>query len=357
VKAKLLFLSTLTLVLVSWSLGGCNDDTATSGDGGPDASIEDGGGDGADLPANQDEDCLGLDAACEFSTDCCSLRCIDGFCAVQVCRLDGEECSASSECCSGRCEENELGDFYCQPGSGCAVEGDLCDLDADCCSGVCGDDGRCPILAECQTVGELCTGFHECCSGVCADPGTGTSVCQHAPGCRSIGEICHENSDCCGDDCVEADVSGLMRCLKPAGCLAAGEVCGGSAFGNSYNCCPSGPTGGSLLCLDTAIGITRCFGEGTNETCLPDGAECSFSDECCGGFCLPIDDTGTLVCGAQCVELGGTCTAHADCCDNMVCEDEVCQINPYECAPIGAACEEPEDCCSGDCLGGTCTVT
>lgn len=332
--------------------------------------------------------CAGLGEDCSMAIDCCSFRCVDGTCAEgEPCVTTGGDCTGAADCCSdictdGSCESSgdgcvplgELcggddsvccsghcqdvdGTYRCTQTSVCRGEGDLCDEDGDCCSGLCGADGHCPVLAECQTVGEPCTGFHECCSGVCADPGTGTQVCQFPSGCRSIGEICLEDDDCCGGLCREAGSEGLQRCEKPAspGCLPAGEVCGGSAYGNSYNCCPSGPDGGEALCLPTDIGITRCWGQGTEDECIPDGEPCEFSDECCGGFCLP-DDEGNLVCGTQCVEQGGACTTHADCCDDLVCEDGVCTDNPYGCVPVGGPCETGEDCCTGTCIDGTCTV-
>jgi hypothetical protein len=307
--------------------------------------------------------CAVIGGDCTGNGDCCSNVCTADKCesAGDGCVPLGEICTGTdSSCCSGNCADID-GTFRCILTSVCRGEGDLCDEDGDCCSGVC-KDGHCPTIAECQTVGEPCTGFHECCSGVCADPGTGTMVCQYPSGCRSIGEVCLTEDDCCGGICNPVGDTGLKRCEKPAnpGCLPEGEVCGGSAFGNSYNCCPSGPDGGSQLCLPTDIGITRCYGVGTSEACLQDGEPCTFSDECCGGFCLPNQD-GDLVCGSDCVPKDGVCTTHADCCDDMICEDGVdgptCQDNPYGCVPIGGDCQVHEDCCSGYCIEGACTVT
>jgi hypothetical protein len=303
--------------------------------------------------------CAAATEACVNNEDCCSNICTNDLCVAAGggCLTLGELCGGSdSSCCSGDCEEIDSV-FRCVQSTVCRTEGDLCDEDADCCSGVCGVDGRCPVTAECQTIGEPCTGFHECCSGVCADPGIGTTICQYPSGCRSIGEVCLVDDDCCGALCQPEGSTGLNRCEKPAnpGCLPTGEVCGGSAYGNSNNCCPSGPDGGSDLCLPTEIGITRCYGVGTNDTCLEDGEPCTFGDECCGGFCLPNQD-GDLVCGSDCVPKDGVCTTHADCCDDMVCEDGVCTDNPYGCAPIGGDCQEHDDCCSGYCIDGICTV-
>ncbi len=199
-------------------------------------------------------------------------------------------------------------------------------------------------MAECQTVGEPCTGFHECCTGLCADPGTGVPICQFISGCRPIGEICLENGDCCSGICDPYESSGVMRCTKPGGCMATGEVCW---EGMAANCCPAGPDGGPDLCQPTVLGLHRCYDPDSVDTCLPDGAECTFADECCGGFCLP-DANGDYYCGATCVPEGGTCTADIDCCEG-VCTDGVCEPNFTDCEPIGGPCTAPEDCCSAYC--------
>ena len=270
------------------------------------------------------------------------------------CTTLGELCSGDSGCCSGQCEDLD-GSYRCTQPSVCRAEGDLCDEPADCCSGVCGTDGRCPELAECQTAGEPCTGSHECCSGLCTDPGTGTRVCQFVSGCRSIGEICMREEDCCGAICTEYASTGVFRCVKPStpGCLFTGEVCGGATYGASNNCCPSGPDGGSQLCQPTVMGVTRCYGVGTEAQCLDDGETCTFADECCGGFCLP-DADGDLFCGSTCVPLGDTCTTSADCCSDMVCEGGVCEPNAFGCLPIGDPCTEHNECCSGACINDCC---
>jgi len=206
-------------------------------------------------------------------------------------------------------------------------------------------------MKECQSVGEPCTGQYECCSGLCADNGIGVSVCQFASGCRPIGEVCLENDDCCSELCEDYENTGIKRCGKPGGCLATGEICW---LGMAANCCPSGPTGGQQLCQDTILGITRCFSP-DDTTCLDDGSSCSFSDQCCGGFCLPDPTTGELVCAADCVDTGQPCTADLDCCDG-VCWDGVCNPSSMGCDPLGSSCTEDDDCCSGYCdpTDGTC---
>jgi hypothetical protein len=176
------------------------------------------------------------------------------------------------------------------------------------------------------------------------------SVCQFISGCRPIGEICLQPSDCCGGLCVEEGTTGVLRCEKPQGCMPEGEVCW---EGQSTNCCPSGPSGGTALCLDTVLSLQRCWGEGTPDNCVADGGTCAFADECCGGFCLP-DGSGGFVCAAMCVQLGDSCTFDADCCEAGLCVGGSCTPNTGDCLPIGNECTAPADCCSGVCEGGYC---
>jgi hypothetical protein len=244
------------------------------------------------------------------------------------------------------------GEQRCSLPSTCRAQGDVCTQDADCCTGVCGPDGTCPVLAECDTAGEPCTGYHECCSGLCADPGNEVPICQFVSGCRPIGEVCHDPADCCGELCQEYQGTGVYRCVKPAGCMSAGEVCW---EGQSANCCPQGPSGGNQLCIETIMGVPRCWDEGTPSNCIADGQPCSFSDECCGGVCAP-DENGNLVCGSTCIPLTGACTVDADCCDAGLCIGGSCSPNNNDCQPIGGACTEATDCCSGECdtVNGVC---
>jgi hypothetical protein len=54
------------------------------------------------------------------------------------------------------------------------------------------------------------------------------------------------------------------------------------------------------------------------DPCKADGMSCMTGDQCCGGYCEPIGDGGTLVCGKPsggCAGLQDKCTTAADCCD------------------------------------------
>jgi hypothetical protein len=173
-------------------------------------------------------------------------------------------------------------------------------------------------------------------------------VCQFVSGCRPIGEICLDDADCCSAQCEADEGTGVTRCIKPGGCMDSGEVCW---TGQAANCCPQGADGGQALCEPTILGVSRCFGEGTLEECIPDGEPCSFSDECCNGLCLPNAD-GELVCGSECVPADGECRADADCCDGL-CIDRTCSPNDTGCVPLGGECETQDDCCAGVCNPNT----
>ncbi len=319
--------------------------------------------------------CVGDGDACTAAIDCCSMSCVDGECSseglcavateeceededccsnscgtdnlcelVGTCLTSGELCGDDTPCCSGFCEDLGEDGHRCMPVSSCRAEGDLCTAASDCCSGVCGEDGLCPVMAECQTVGEPCTGFHECCSGLCADPGTGVPVCQTISGCRPIGDICQTAGDCCSGVCEEYETTGIKRCIFEGSCLEPGELCW---EGQPANCCPVGGGLGNSLCLPTVLELQRCYSEDTVDECLETGEECSFSDQCCEGFCLPNEE-GVFVCNPSCVPAGGVCTNNMDCCEG-VCTDGICGDNPTDCVPVGARCVIDEDCCEGNC--------
>ena len=119
--------------------------------------------------------------------------------------------------------------------------------------------------------------------------------------------------------------------------MDAGEVCW---TGQAANCCPQGAEGGNRLCEPTVLGVSRCFGPGTLEECIPDEGPCSLADECCGGFCLPTEDGG-YVCASECVVVDGACTADVDCCEG-VCVDGSCTPDQFGCVPLGQKPSDPK---------------
>jgi hypothetical protein len=62
--------------------------------------------------------------------------------------------------------------------------------------------------------------------------------------------------------------------------------------------------------------------------CEADGKSCTEGDQCCGGYCQPLGDGGSLVCGSAtptCSALGDKCVMSSDCCDTTAqCIDGYC---------------------------------
>jgi hypothetical protein len=87
---------------------------------------------------------------------------------------------------------------------------------------------------------------------------------------------------------------------------------------------------------------------------VPDGGDCRFSDQCCGGKCLPQTD-GTFKCQTACVAESGRCTTSTDCCGNN-CDPvtQTCKPPVSTCTPLGGSCSTPADCCSSLCVNGSC---
>jgi hypothetical protein len=69
--------------------------------------------------------------------------------------------------------------------------------------------------------------------------------------------------------------------------------------------------------------------------CLPDGQSCMSGDQCCGGYCEPIDG-GPLVCGhmmpgSMCSMTQEKCMTSTDCCDpKEKCIDGFCAMTPAQ---------------------------
>ncbi len=91
------------------------------------------------------------------------------------------------------------------------------------------------------------------------------------------------------------------------------------------------------------------------DVCVPTGAACGRSLDCCGGTCeggrcLPSDP--------RCLTFGEPCNFATPCCGALSCRARVCgrpPPPPPQCAPSGAACGAAADCCNGlPCAGGVC---
>jgi hypothetical protein len=236
-----------------------------------------------------------------------------------------------------------------------AVFGPIVDHDCETCEFPPKPEGLTVVLDPvCRMAGEPCDASYQCCSDLCADPGDGISVCQLPSGCRPDLEACQQASDCCSLECAE-DPVGNWRCDRNIGCHESGQVCGEGTYRYYTQCCNAESERDAALCLPTAPGSSRCYSAASVEACIEDHQPCAFSGECCGGFCLP-DPDGELLCGSECLSEDGSCTTHADCCQDLICEEGACRPNPHGCIGLGMACTLPGDCCSGFCTAAVCST-
>jgi hypothetical protein len=314
--------------------------------------------------------CVADNTACVADGDCCSKKCLNNMCEpicqqlglACTCASSGNPCTANGDsgiagnCCSGQCKNGtcSLASSYC------TQVGDICFKASECCTGVCniptgGTAGLCAALnspVSCEVDGTLCNGCGGCCSRLCAPfAASGVSICQPASGCHVYGDLCHKDSDCCGGEAPDAGLpgAGLVSCTlipgaggigfcdHPKGSGGGGNACdpeGDVCHKLNYACSNSSDRNDCCACIAgkeccqlDPLGIPRCnaINPGDGGVCVPQGGNCSFSGDCCGGLpCVP-DSTGQLKCGAGipdggiCVSEGGVCTTTADCCAGVTC--------------------------------------
>jgi hypothetical protein len=64
------------------------------------------------------------------------------------------------------------------------------------------------------------------------------------------------------------------------------------------------------------------------DPCRADGSMCEFGDQCCGGYCQPLGDGGSLICASKtstCAQDGEKCAQASECCDTAAqCIDGFC---------------------------------
>ena len=356
--------------------------------------------------------CTDVGQSCTSGSECCTGTCTGGTCANLAggtCKVVGQSCGAGSECCSTNCQSGFCAKaYYCQP------VGDVCRSNDECCGHACtanndGGVGRCASVTgsggttNCDQAGEPCSGGSNCCSRMCIDPGSGVTVCEAAEGCRLTGTWCTDDQSCCGGGtnpngsviCAGADAGTTGRCDNGQSCNPTGNICGapvlpdGGHINASQNCCNTFSAGKDVCKLDSS-GIPRCFGgasascptgyTGQPGCCIPDGQECQFKDQCCGGApCVPGSD-GKLRCTvASCTPVGSSCTSSAQCCSGTDCRPTdnglACQTIPAGggdagtpdagtpdagagdagvCEANGSLCTLGNECCSQRCLEGAC---
>jgi hypothetical protein len=130
-------------------------------------------------------DCLGLDAPCDSSGQCCDALICRGSEAGNVCA-----CGDGQVACEGRCVDTATDPANCGACGNPCAEGQVC-VNGGCCLGAgrgCDNDG-------------CCSGT--CCAGICCPDG---DVCALTP--RGQTECCRPAGRRCGDDCIPPGDSG-----------------------------------------------------------------------------------------------------------------------------------------------------
>jgi hypothetical protein len=261
------------------------------------------------------------------------------------------------QCTNGRCDN----------GQACNGVGNIC------------GEARLPDggLVRINASQNCCDGMKQVCkldrSGVPRCFGGGSGNCPNGytgePGCCiDIGNVCQFRDQCCnGALCLPGD-GGVLRCqgstCTPLGgtCTTDGDCCGGLCLGGVCRTFTQNPGDGGAVTPDGGGGIIVLPDGGVvlldgGTLCAPNGASCTFSNDCCSSICT------NGVCGTPtvCQPLGGVCTASADCCSGTT-----CSIPPGSnsgtcaqaaCISAGQTCRAGgTSCCSGlSCLTSSLT--
>lgn len=274
-------------------------------------------------------------SSCIDDTDCAAgAQCIDGACqtiVLQTC-ADDSECPEGVPCINGACVSGD-GDA---DGDGVADADDNCpgvdnpdqaDEDGDGVGDACDTIER-PL--ECISSDECSLVTHVCDGGVC-----------DVTSCRDDSE-CPEDALCIGTICRYAPVcTGDGDCLEVLGDCVGGRCAPG--------CDTNNECGGTRL--------TGCIDGDCRAACASDNG-CEEGEACEGGFCLPVECTGTGFddCpeGERC-DGNGSCVPFTACDFDAECEDgEFCSsegiCEPLEPCLSDLSCDEGQICEGGFCI-------
>jgi|GEM_PF-6836482 len=316
---------------------------------------------------------------CPNGRSCCNGICCtngescnggDGACGGAACLATNEGCDEGDDRCCG--EDGEV----CSASAGCAGSGEArccrpqsstCSSDCDCClpnrcvAGIC-----CPGAgSQCQTSGDCCSGL-ACVGNVCTQNclptdtpcSSNVQCCQDEPTfcsatanctnsstpqcCHPLNGSCSGDCDCCDGLSCNAGICGLCD-------YDLEQQCGSGCCPNFQSCC------NDMCCAPTQF----CDGQCTN--CLPLQVKCdSLNNHCCQTeqtLCIepgdPLAVNGwTDVC---CRPVGGSCSAHRDCCTNSYDPASNVLAGPCGagdiCGGAGATCAADRMCVSGICEG------
>ncbi len=184
--------------------------------------------------------------------------------------------------------------------------------------------------SPCPTGTVLCGGVcvTNCPAGQSFDTGSCTCFVPQ-PACLEFQSPCNGDDECCSGFCTDGE------------CRTCGGInCDGKCIDTSVD--PENCGGCGIVCNGDCVGGT------CEAACLPDGAPCQSTSDCCSPGCNGI-------CG--CGRLGQSCNEDAGfyCCDGtpVVCFDGAC------CILNGFPCSADADCCdyiagNGSCTNGVC---
>ena len=261
-----------------------------------------------------------------------------------VCRAAtaaGKPCTLGSECASGACDLDPAktdGSMICQAakkaaGTACDVAGQA---DETCQSGLCDNAGKCATPCTYDDT----AGSYSCASGTYCDPTQSILNPTGAP------YACEPKGDA-GDGCSPSDFDGSQAsdsACKSGFCdVANGSTCqpkvaaGGTCASGRDAECPSTQwcdTSNSDTCTDFLALDADCSTT-TDYACGP------------GNYCL-YDGSSSYACKAL-GDVGDDCSGYAQCKSGLSCngQDAKC-YEPYS-YPNGASCSYDDDCSSGWC--------
>lgn len=144
-------------------------------------------------------------------------------------------------------------------------------------------------------------------SGAASESGTAAATTQGETGtdeleCQEFGDGCGpQDAPCCEGTVCDNAIS--PTCITPGECLPRGAQCSGSA-----NCC------GDMIC--NGMELSTC------KECTPLGSYCDIWETCCGEFICSSNDSGTCIDPALCRPEGVACEDAEQCCEGLICGGE-----------------------------------
>lgn len=289
------------------------------------------------------------DAAVPFGTECST-----GFCFGQTCGTctPGGSCDTGNPCEVGEIECGEDGTPTCtpmraaDPGTVCRESLGACDMAETCQDTTCPPDARVAAGETCRgatgpcDAAETCDGTSPLCPTDAFRPAS--TECRASQGACDPAETCSGS----GPTCPADTISPLGTVCRSAGdnTCDVSEVCDGSArscptnvfapFGTSCGFNPSFVCDGAGNCAESSCGAT-CD---TGRPCEVGVIECMDS----GPVCV---SKGFRDRGEVCRPANGSCDVAETCTgDSLDCPSDGFAPSTTQCRPAAGACDAPESC-------------